>query len=107
MATWIEELTPFFGDPLFEALRAGCRETWLPSISWVLEKRREILASAERIRRREEKNCAFEMQNATKSDAKTAAEFFQRMRKELGLAASDRPIGQIDVPVVGDDELPF
>jgi hypothetical protein len=37
MQFWMEELQPHYGPFLVEAIRAGCREKWMPSIGWVIE----------------------------------------------------------------------
>lgn len=112
MGLWIEELTPYYGEPLFKALRMACRETFMPSIGWVLDKRKDIVAGLIRIQEHVERTEAnskrdVELKSRSQSADKAANAFFEAMRKKLGLTASDQPIGTIDVPSVRDEDISF
>lgn len=70
IAFWIEELQPIYGPHLFEALRVGCREKWMPSVGWVIDKAEEFKRLEENRKREEEFNRKNELLKAEYEKAK-------------------------------------
>mgnify|MGYP001587251162 CR=1 FL=1 len=54
VAFWIAELSPFYGDHLFEALRQACLEKWMPGVGWVIDKAKWLKEAEENQKRHEE-----------------------------------------------------
>jgi hypothetical protein len=81
VAFWMEELTPAYGPHLFEALRLACRETWMPSVGWVL-------STAERLERQERERQRDEDRERRKREYEAAIE--QRKRQWDALSQEER-----------------
>lgn len=99
---WVDQLSPNYGPPTIQALKAGCREPRLPGLAWVLEhaaatrkRAADLQRTEEHVRRLERERDEHERltPEERKRRDEQASAFFTRMRSVLGYGAEGPAVG--------------